>query len=48
MAQLYRERRLPVFVWTVNEPAEALRLASLGVTGLITDVPRELLAVFAK
>jgi glycerophosphoryl diester phosphodiesterase len=25
--------------WTVNEPAEARRLASLGVSGLITDSP---------
>jgi glycerophosphoryl diester phosphodiesterase len=47
MAALYRERQLPVFVWTVNDPAEAAHFAKLGVTGLITDVPRELLTTFA-
>jgi glycerophosphoryl diester phosphodiesterase len=33
-----------VNTWTVNEPAEARRLAALGVTTLITDVPDVLLA----
>jgi glycerophosphoryl diester phosphodiesterase len=31
--------RLAVHVWTVNEPAEMLRLASLGVHAIITDCP---------
>jgi glycerophosphoryl diester phosphodiesterase len=33
-----------VNTWTVNEPVEAQRLAALGVTTLITDVPDILLA----
>jgi glycerophosphoryl diester phosphodiesterase len=33
-----------VNTWTVNEPAEAQRLARLGVTTLITDVPDVLIA----
>lgn len=34
-----REQGVAVNVWTVNEPAEARRLAALGVDALITDVP---------
>lgn len=33
------QRGLAVRAWTVNEPAEAVRLAALGVDGLITDRP---------
>ena len=33
-----------VNTWTVNDPAEAQRLAGLGVTTLITDVPDVLIA----
>jgi len=33
------ERGLDVNVWTVNEPADMVRLADLGVDGLVTDVP---------
>lgn len=32
--------------WTVNEPDEARRLASLGVNAIITDVPDQLLGIF--
>ena len=32
-----------VFAWTINEPAEAERLALLGVDGIITDKPAEIL-----
>jgi glycerophosphoryl diester phosphodiesterase len=35
-------RGLWVNVWTVNDAAEAARLASMGVDGLITDVPSAL------
>lgn len=33
------ERALLVNVWTVNRPADAVRLATLGVDGLVTDAP---------
>ncbi len=35
------ERGLKVRVWTVDDPAEARRLAGWGVEGLITDYPGE-------
>lgn len=34
-----KRRGLPVHVWTVNEPMQALRLRALGVNGLITNFP---------
>ncbi|MBX3101510.1 MAG: glycerophosphodiester phosphodiesterase [Bacteroidetes bacterium] len=34
-----RVRRMGIHVWTVNDLAEAERLRSLGVTGVITDFP---------
>ncbi len=36
-----------VCAWTVDEPADALRLAEQGVDGIITDVPDEILAALA-
>lgn len=30
---------VPIYVWTVNQPAEMRRLIDLGVTGIITDRP---------
>jgi glycerophosphoryl diester phosphodiesterase len=36
-----------VIVWTVNDPADARRLAALGVDGLCSDVPGELRAALA-
>lgn len=41
----YLERGYFVNVWTVNDPREALDLAAIGVTGLITDDPASILAV---
>jgi glycerophosphoryl diester phosphodiesterase len=42
LARVYRSHRYPLFVWTVNGIADARRLAAADVTGLITDVPGEL------
>jgi glycerophosphoryl diester phosphodiesterase len=36
----WRRRGKLVNVWTVNEVAEAQRLAGLGVDAITTDVPR--------
>jgi glycerophosphoryl diester phosphodiesterase len=40
----YRRRGLRVGVWTVNEPAAAVRLAAMGVGSIITDTPGAALA----
>ena len=45
-AKLCATRDIPIFVWTVNDPAEAQRLASLGVAGIITDEPAILSALW--
>ncbi|MGL4650983.1 MAG: glycerophosphodiester phosphodiesterase, partial [Caldilineaceae bacterium] len=47
MAQA-RNLQLAVNVWTVNEPAEAVRLADLGVDAIISDVPDLLLREIRK
>lgn len=47
MIQLFRARRYPVFAWTVNESAVAMRLEKAGVTGIITDEPAKLVKLFA-
>jgi glycerophosphoryl diester phosphodiesterase len=38
-ARAWRAMGLEVNVWTVDEPAEAVRLAALGVGAIITNVP---------
>ena len=47
LVRLFRARRYPVFVWTVNDNLEAARLAKAGVTGLITDEPARLVKLLA-
>lgn len=37
----------PLYVWTVNDPVAMSRFVSLGVPGLITDVPEQARAVLA-
>ena len=39
---------MSVHVWTVNEPADVERLASLGVAGFITDDPESLLGLLGR
>jgi glycerophosphoryl diester phosphodiesterase len=39
MVRTIREAHLGLFVWTVNDPGEARRLAALGVDGITTDDP---------
>jgi glycerophosphoryl diester phosphodiesterase len=39
----YRERGLRVGVWTVNDPATAIRLVGWGVASIITDSPGAIL-----
>ena len=46
IAQAHSEG-LKVFAWTVNDAAEAARLAELGIDGLITDFP-EMVAKLVK
>ncbi len=47
LTRIYNARQLPIFVWTVNDITEATRFARLGVIGLITDLPRELVTALA-
>ncbi len=37
-----RSAEIPVHVWTVNDPVEAVRFAALGAASVITDVPGEI------
>jgi glycerophosphoryl diester phosphodiesterase len=43
-----KKRNIPVYVWTVDTEDEARRQAELGVAGITTDKPRELLALFGR
>jgi glycerophosphoryl diester phosphodiesterase len=44
----WQRAKLPVNVWTVNEPAEARRLDALGVDCLISDEPGKVLAALGS
>jgi glycerophosphoryl diester phosphodiesterase len=45
--EAWRARGLGVNVWTVDDPAEATRLARAGATALITNVPGKIRAALA-
>lgn len=47
LVTMTRPLGVPVHVWTVNDPADARRLWDMGVTGLLSDDPRTLLATRA-
>ncbi|WP_424528249.1 glycerophosphodiester phosphodiesterase family protein [Sphaerisporangium viridialbum] len=40
--------RLPVAVWTVNDPDEASRMIDLGVAGIVTDYPDRMRELWAR
>lgn len=40
LAGFFKIHNVPLFTWTVNDPAEAKRLIDLGVSGIITDEPK--------
>lgn len=42
------EQGIEVNVWTVNDLHAALRLAAKGAAGIITDLPKEVVALFAE
>lgn len=42
------ERRLPLFLWTVNEEDEMRRCARLGVIGVMSDFPKVLARVLSE
>lgn len=47
-AQVIRDAGLAAMIWTVNEPAEAQRVRELGAAAMCTDVPGEMVALFAE
>jgi glycerophosphoryl diester phosphodiesterase len=47
-AEVISEAGLAAMVWTVNAPDEARRVRELGAAAMCTDVPAEMVALFAK
>lgn len=43
LAGFFKIHNVPLFTWTVNDPAEAKRLIEIGVAGIITDEPKLIL-----
>jgi glycerophosphoryl diester phosphodiesterase len=39
LAEYFAQQRVPLFTFTVNDPAQARRLGELGLVGIITDQP---------
>jgi glycerophosphoryl diester phosphodiesterase len=37
LVEMFRQNKLKIFIWTVNNPKKALRLISLGVDGFMSD-----------
>lgn len=47
-ARVLSEAGLAAMVWTVNRPDEALRVRALGAAAMCTDVPGDMVALFAN
>ncbi|MBP2708474.1 glycerophosphodiester phosphodiesterase [Microbispora sp. RL4-1S] len=47
MMESAAQRRMPVVVWTVNEPDEASRLIDMGAAGIVTDYPDRMRRLWA-
>ena len=43
-----KQKNIPIFVWTVNEPDEMRRFIEMGLNGIITDYPDRLTKVLDK
>ena len=37
MVEIFKQNKLKIFIWTVNNPKKALLLISLGVDGFMSD-----------
>ena len=37
LVEMFKQNKLKIFIWTVNNPKKALRLISLGVDGFMSD-----------
>jgi len=48
LAAFFKEHKVPLFTWIVNDIEEAKRLEALGISGIITDRPAELMKHFGK
>ncbi|HWV24894.1 MAG TPA: glycerophosphodiester phosphodiesterase family protein [Thermomicrobiales bacterium] len=48
IAQYLKEQELDFWVWTVNDPDEAIRLADWGAIGICTDDPARIQKAFAE
>jgi glycerophosphoryl diester phosphodiesterase len=48
IVRLARESGLPIFVWTVNDPADMRYLMRIGVDGIITDRPDLLVRILEQ
>lgn len=48
LSKFFKESKVPLFTWTVNDIEEARRVEALGISGIITDRPAELMKHFGK
>ena len=48
LAMFFGQREVPIYTWTVNHLKDVQRLVELGVRGIITDVPGDLVKAAAN